>query len=489
MKIPSSALRLLAVSLVALVPSFGLSADFSAIWLNGSGNWSDATQWTTNPHFPNNESGVTYDATINDGAITLDSNITIQRLFLNGGTIDGVSALTINQSLDLTGGTLSGLTLNLATGSTSTIGANFYSFFGAVTINNSGTVDETAFVGGFLNRPTINNLSGAVWNIHNTDGASVQLNNSGTVVADGSLGFDSTFLTNSGSITVDGVLSVAMSSGGVGISSGTFNAAEVHFGDTGYTFTTGATVNATLVQLGETELHITGNTTINSDLKVLNSVVLVETGATLTLNGTLLDDTRGSVHLNGGTVTVSQALHFEDGRLSGNGTVNANVSHNATISPGGTQTLASPDTYTNSPGALVINGTLSILSGAKLVMEIGGLTQGTQYDHLTISGVLTLGGTLVLEMANGFEAQISGSETYTLVASGEISGVFANIANGQRLLTDDGTVSFQVNYGADSIFNPDDLVLSDPKVVPEPTSLLLLAVGTGGVGVIRYRRR
>lgn len=489
MKIPSYASRLLAISLIALVPSFGLSADFSATWLNGTGNWTDATQWTTNPHFPNNGNGVTYDATINNGDVTLDTNITIQRLFLNGGSVGGSSELTLNDGLNLTGGSLFDVTLKLTAGSSSNIGADFTSFSGIATINNSGTVNETAFVGGVFNAPRINNLTGGVWNIHNADGFNVVLNNSGTIVADGNIFFDSTALKNSGNITVDGILGLSMCSGAANTASGTFDVGSMQVSDMSYTLTTGATINATSMQISETELHIAGNTTINSDLKVLNSVVLVETGATLTLNGTLLDDTGGSLHLSGGTLTVPQTLHFENGRLSGNGTVNANVSHNAIISPGGTQTKFFSDAYTNSPGAMAINGTLSLLSNAKLVMEIGGLTQGTQYDHLTVSGILALGGTLVLEMANGFEAQISGSETFTLVAAGEISGVFANVANGQRLITDDGTISFQVNYGADSIFSPDDLVLSDPQVVPEPTSLLLLAVGAGVVGVIRYRRR
>lgn len=48
-------------------------------------------------------------------------------------------------------------------------------------------------------------------------------------------------------------------------------------------------------------------------------------------------------------------------------------------------------------------------------------------------------------------------------ADSALSGVFSNIADGQRLETSDGGASFIVNYGAGSPYGADNLVLSDPN--------------------------
>src|SRR5262249_35027007 len=71
------------------------SADgITASWLIASnGNWTDPAQWSTNPNFPNNDTpaGTNYDAVIGaTGAsytATLNSNITVDSLLLNSGTM------------------------------------------------------------------------------------------------------------------------------------------------------------------------------------------------------------------------------------------------------------------------------------------------------------------------------------------------------------------------------------------------------------------
>src|SRR5262245_43030526 len=72
----------------------------NATWTGASGNWSDATKWSSNPTFPNN--GVdTWNANFsNNTTITLDQNIAIQAFNFNGGsgTLDTVTgrSLTTN---------------------------------------------------------------------------------------------------------------------------------------------------------------------------------------------------------------------------------------------------------------------------------------------------------------------------------------------------------------------------------------------------------
>ncbi len=87
------------------------AADFSAIWIGGgNNNWSDGTLWSTSPNYPNNIGDSTYDATINIGKVTLDRDITIQRLFINRGdpvfntTLSGAGTLTLNEGLFYAGG-------------------------------------------------------------------------------------------------------------------------------------------------------------------------------------------------------------------------------------------------------------------------------------------------------------------------------------------------------------------------------------------------
>jgi hypothetical protein len=185
-----------------------------------------------------------------------------------------------------------------------------------------------------------------------------------------------------------------------------------------------------------------------------------------------------TTQLNGGTITAAQTLDFQAGSLTGAGTINGDVISNATISPGA------------SAGLLSINGSVSLLNGSKLVMEIGGLTQETQYDYLAVGGMVTLDGTLELHMLNGFHLQLDPSQTFTLLTSKDVlSGVFDNVANGARLTTADGLASFQVNYGVGSPYGANNLVLSDPHAVPEPASLVLFATGVALIGWARFRRR
>lgn len=95
-------------------------------------------------------------------------------------------------------------------------------------------------------------------------------------------------------------------------------------------------------------------------------------------------------------------------------------------------------------------------------------------------------------MINGVTTFLS-SDTFTVVSSDALTGVFGNVLNGARLVTTDGLGSFAVNYGSGSIFNPDDIVLSDLQVeanpAPEPVTWFLFAIGIVGLLWSGQRRR
>lgn len=476
----------MAICLIPLKNS--AAADVSATWLGGDGNWGDATQWNTNPNYPNNGNGVTYDATINSGTAALDRDITIQRFFLNGGALTGSFDLTLKEGLTWTAGTLSSSgAINLSAGSTSTISGSSLIMDGP-TLNNSGTVLQS----GTLDEGSgaiINNLAGATWTAQSDSspigfGRNDQFvfNNLGNFVATGAVGVGSVF-NNSGSVTIqssspgDNYLIL----NGNGSSSGSFNVeanAKLIFSPffSTYTLTTGATISGAGVTENYTMLFVAGNSTISTSL-LNQGTLIVQSGATLTLTGSSPPTFFGDTHLAGGTVTSAQTLNIgENSSLSGSGIVNGNVAFfRGNLNPA---------------GKLTINGNVSLDFDTYVFMAIGGLTQGTQYDFIAVAGQVALDGILFLQMFNGFESQLDASQTFILLTSNSLlTGEFTNVANGERLETTDGLASFQVNYGPDSSYGAENLVLSDPMAVPEPISVLLVAGGAVLLGLVRLRRR
>src|ERR1700693_5541692 len=83
-----------AVVAVCLCPTAAF-AQTNSSWNGGTGNWSNATDWTPN-QVPNNGGGNTYNVTIDSGGtdtLTLDQNATINSLVLGGNTSSIYSTL------------------------------------------------------------------------------------------------------------------------------------------------------------------------------------------------------------------------------------------------------------------------------------------------------------------------------------------------------------------------------------------------------------
>src|SRR4051812_40217043 len=88
-----------ALLLAALVfaPAHLPAQPVTSQWFNGTGSWNDAANWTNSPavaDYPNDgNSGQTYDALLFAGTANLSTDIAIQNLILNGGTIAGSNAI------------------------------------------------------------------------------------------------------------------------------------------------------------------------------------------------------------------------------------------------------------------------------------------------------------------------------------------------------------------------------------------------------------
>ena len=84
------------------------AADVVSTWDNSTGNWSDATKWSTD-NFPNDGNDMlTYDAVIGGGAVTLDQDITVQSVSVSNAVLEGASDLDVLVDLTWQSGTIRG---------------------------------------------------------------------------------------------------------------------------------------------------------------------------------------------------------------------------------------------------------------------------------------------------------------------------------------------------------------------------------------------
>ena len=150
--------------------------------------------------------------------------------------------------------------------------------------------------------------------------------------------------------------------------------------------------------------------------------------------------------LDNGTINPAAPLSIGGGILSGSGAIN---------------------------GGLLCNSPNSILEFA-----IAGMTPGSGgYDHINVTGDVTLGGDLELSIGDSYRYSVMPTDTFILLTSSStnpISGAFVNVADGQRLSTTDGYGSFEVRYGGSD--HPHELIADQFVAAPEP-SLSVVAAG------------
>ena len=189
-----------------------------------------------------------------------------------------------------------------------------------------------------------------------------------------------------------------------------------------------------------------GTTILDADLSLFTGVTQVN-GGTLLVDGVL-----GSP-----LVTVASGA-----TLGGNGVLMGDVlaEPGAIVNPG------------NSPGRLAINGNLALQQGARLVLEIAGLTAGSQHDQLQVGGNLALAlGTVELAFVDGF-APAAGQRFNLLGVGGSFSSGAISISG---LLP-----GWQFSTGFDAAGGFSLLSLSEgasTSPVPMPASHRLLAMG------------
>jgi hypothetical protein len=212
------------------------------------------------------------------------------------------------------------------------------------------------------------------------------------------------------------------------------------------------TIGAPLVNEGTLVLRA-GTTIGGSVTTVPGSLIQVQgdaacCGATATFtNGFTNNATIELTSINGGT---SAQLTVSTGTLT-----NApGATIVSAVGGGGPRTLTAAvdnqGTLSVSPGAassLTITGTLA--SSGTILLDLGGLTVGSLYDQITVSGAATVDGTLTVSNFGGFLPVIGNS--FTILTSPSVSGAFTTVnlpptgSGTARLATSPTALTVQVN--------------------------------------------
>lgn len=414
----------------------------------------------------------------------------------NDGTISG-PLTSPNNTLSVNAGlTISGLGMNLDHRNL---------------VNNSTVTWTDGFIQA-KNGAVITNPAGSTFNIQADNGvqwgpaavsgALPSFNNAGLIVKSAGTGetaFMDVRMTNTGTIQVNsgtlsfyhsGYLGSSTGYADTGVNSGTYQigqGATMIVSD--HTMTASSTVQgAGTMQFEGNNNTVAGNYNITGTTAAYGGVTF-QPGSAVTSVGQLLNvaSSGGVVFSSGNPITLHDlilngSLGGSDsitvtGKMSGAGTMSSNVVAPGVISPG------------NSPGILTNQGNLTMEHSTMLNMEMAGNSNANQvlYDVVNSSGQLTISGTLVLNLIDGYvPAPID--KLAIITSTTPLDGLFDNVLPDQRLMTADGTGSFLVNYGASSPFGADEVVLNNFQAVPEPTGFALLLMGAAAV-LSRPRRR
>jgi len=264
-----------------------------------------------------------------------------------------------------------------------------------------------------------------------TSSAGVTIGEGGTLTAAGAgPGGDRSFVFADGPLVVDG--------GTVQIG----NFADL-FLLGGNTFTAR---NNAKVDFGDSQPITAGKTyTVESGASLASEALPISNGGALNLSGgaiiaTTLDNSQGG------------EFDFTGGRLSATQFVGSLLNQGGTLAPGdGLNESAS--------GSTSITENLVQQAAATLTVDIAGLSPGTQYDQVIVSGSATLKGGFEVSLLDGFTP--TPTDTFTVLTADSIAGGFGESPSGSRVITQDGLGSFQIDYGVGSPFAAGDVVLSD----------------------------
>ncbi|MBP3956537.1 Ig-like domain repeat protein [Gemmata sp. G18] len=197
---------------------------------------------------------------------------------------------------------------------------------------------------------------------------------------------------------------------------------------------------------------------------------------TLVLTGTSTHT--GTVNAYGGELIVNGSLATSqlaivESTLSGSGTLPAVSTGSGTIAPGG-------------PLGIISTGGLTLDSGATVSVDLNGTAVGTQYDQVSVTGSVSLDGTLSVTL--GFTPALG--STFTIIANDgtdAVTGTFIDLAEG-AVFSVSGQ-AFRISYAGGTgndvtltaLESPTATVTSsvNPAVFGQPVTFSVTVAGSG----------
>lgn len=186
-------------------------------------------------------------------------------------------------------------------------------------------------------------------------------------------------------------------------------------------FRTGSTGTATVSGAGSmwtnnNDLYVGGGNTSAGGTGTLH----LEAGGTVDVTGTTRLWSTGTVNLSGGTLITDTVDHTDGGVFNFTaGTLSTSTFDGDLLNQGGTLAPG------QSPGTTTINGGYTQQTAGTLAIEIGGTTQGTQFDFVDVNGLASLAGTLDVVLTDAFDP--SNGDRFDILDWDTLAGTFDSV--------------------------------------------------------------
>jgi len=410
------------------------TTNLSGPTIGGSGTFSIPTSGSLNGY------GIISIALTNLGDITVTSG---QALQINGGgttgtgTIDasagGSNVYVQNALFTVNGGTLKG-SFFINNGATLRF-ATAFSMTGTLEVSTGAATIDTASGGSLDLTGSLQFVSlGGVYTV----GLPITVNGLFVLGRGSVLSLNSNLICNGTTQIYNGGTNLSIAAGQTfttSITTSVWDSASISGSGT-FSVPSGGTLYCTT---GGPTLHI-NPTIFNNAGTVISQSNTLDVGM-----GYVQSD--GSLVLAGGNIHSNGVLTLNGGSLTGSGTVDASVINNgASLSPG----------TTTSAGVLTLTGTYSQGPTSALNLKLGGTGAGA-FDTLSVTGAVTLAGTLNVSLINSFSP--APGTRFDVLSYQSLSGAFGTLTN--PFFSVDSTTSStkstlvkQVPVTATPTFNP-----------------------------------
>ena len=391
------------------------------------------------------------------GEVTVDG--TLSTWFVNGNLVVGNEG---SGMLDISNGGRVQVSSQVVSTTVDAYIGRLAGSSGHVSVDGMGSSLEVVASGGFL---FVGAAGGGALDITNGGSVSTRVTGVGSN------------LGGEGNVTIDGVGSSLTASGNLIV--GTAGSGSLNITNGGSVSSTQASIQSLQSGSGYVSVNGAGSSWINTGVLRNSGVLDISNGGSVTV-GSLFNFVTGMVNLTGGTLDADTVdSGFGTFTMSG-GTLNANNFIGDLTNAGGT---VGPG---RSAGLLTVEGDYSQDALSTLLIEIGGLLAGSEYDVLDVTGSANLGGTLDVDWFDlgGGLFSASAGDSFDILSAETILGEFDLLT---LALLGDG-LGWDVSYILDD-FGTDFVRLNvvATSAVPVPAAIWLF--GSGLIGLIGIARR